>query len=96
MDSRGTLLVTGLSDATNVKPFVMEVDPANGKPSNFVFLEKVVAEDFTDYITTVGMQLDRRDPRDGREYYYMSFVYNYKYTQIIKIDRKDGTVKWNF
>jgi hypothetical protein len=61
-----------------------------------VYLEKIVADEFTEYVTTSGIYLDRRDQRDGKSYYYMSFVYNYKYTQIIKIDIADGSVKWNF
>lgn len=96
MDSRGILLVTGLSDATKVKPFVMEIIPKTGKPLNYVFLEKTVEDDFTEYITSSGIHFDERDPRDGRQYYYMTFVYNFKQIQIVKVDRSDGTVKWNY
>ena len=87
MDSNGVLLVTGLADATAVKPFVMEMNVKTGKPSHFVFVEKVVTDEFTEYITTAGIHYDERDPRDGKGYYYMTFVYNYKFIQILKIGR---------
>ena len=87
MDSNGVLLVAGLADATAVKPFVMEMNVRTGKPSHFVFVEKNVADEFTEYISTVGIHYDERDPRDGKQYYYMAFVYNYKFIQIIKINR---------
>lgn len=96
MDSRGMLMVTGLADATNVKPFVAEINTKTGKPFKFLFIEKIVADDFTEYITTTGMHYDDRDPRDGKPYYYMSLVYNNKQIQIIKIDSTDGSVKWSY
>ena len=60
------ILVTGLSDPSKPKPYIMEVNPENGKTENFVSFEKVVEDESTLYIVTKGVYHDISDPGDGQ------------------------------
>jgi len=95
VNDHGHILTTGLSDPTNPKPYIMEINAETGKTENFVFFEKVVEDKSTEYVITKGFHHDIRDAADGREYYYTSFIYNTDKMQLIKADRETGEIKWN-
>ena len=65
MNDHGLVLTTGLSDPTGVKPFIMEVNPENGKVENFVYFVRSEEDEFTEYMTTKGIYHDISDPGDG-------------------------------
>jgi hypothetical protein len=90
------VLTTGLSDQTSSKPYMMEINAKTGKTENFVYFEKVVEDNTTEYIITNGFHHDIRDPADGQEYYYSSFIYNTDKLQLVKANRNSGEIKWNY
>lgn len=96
LNDAGMILTTGLSDPTAIKPYIMEVNPENGKVEHFVYFVRTEEDDFTEYITTNGIYHDLRDPADGEQYYYASFVYNHKRMQLVKARRDTGEIKWNY
>jgi hypothetical protein len=75
---------------------MMEINAITGKTENYVYFEKVVEDDSTEYIVTNGFHHDILDPADNNEYYYSSFIYNTNKLQIVKADRNTGLIKWNY
>ena len=108
VDSR--ILTTGLVDAPNLnsnpwadlpKPYIMEVIPSTGQVDRFVYFDLKEDAELNDfglaaYTTTSAIDLDMRDPYDGKEYYYLSFVINFHIISIIKVVRGTGEIKWNY
>jgi len=56
---------------------------------------KTTESDVPWYLTFGGVYHDTKDIHDGKPYYYLSFIMK-NYLQVLKVDRNELRVAWNY